>query len=100
MTNMNQLLQTADQIARQTDRWWVAALFVLLIAFVALAGRWLVKKHETLIDQQRADQQQYAETLLNLTADMNKTVERNTIALQQNTSALQDNNNQLRHFRR
>lgn len=80
-----------DRIANQSDRYWVAGLFILLIVFVVWVGKWLVKKYETLVEQQRQDQQQYTVSLLNITGNSAKNAAELTVALDRNTHAIENN---------
>ena len=89
MTNMENILPVIERAASASDRWWVAALFALLIGFIVLAGRWLVRKHEALIDQQRADQSAYGTNLLNIASENAKTSKELGGIIARNTDALQ-----------
>ena len=99
MTNsidqVSDFLRAVDHASQASDRWWIAALFFLLILFVSLACRWLVGKYEALTAQARADQQEYAKSLISISGDANKTnkdlavvLDRCSCALTENTTAL------------
>lgn len=95
MTNTSTMTETliraADHAATQNDRWWVVTLFILLMLFVGVAGRWLIKKHETLIDQSRADQTTYSAQLAVITHEANATNQKLAVSLDRNTNALESN---------
>lgn len=84
-----QIVRAADHAASQNDRWWVVVLFILLMFFVTMAGRWLVKKHEALIDQSRADQNHYTTQLADITRATTAVNQSLAVSLDRNTNALE-----------
>ncbi|MBK8001730.1 MAG: hypothetical protein IPK15_24260 [Verrucomicrobia bacterium] len=100
MTNaMSELLHAADVAATRNDRWLFIAVLMVLGIVVFFAVRWLINKHEALMTEHRGDQQQYTTSLLNITADVNKTNRDLAVVLERNTSALKDTAEELRQSR-
>lgn len=107
MTNsMNNLVNAVDHAAMQNDRWWVAAMAILLIGFIVISGRWLVRKHEQLIAQSRTDQLAYEAKLEAIITKGNETattlavaMERNSCAIDSNTEVLSKCTEELRECR-
>lgn len=92
MTNeMNNVIDTANQLAMKNDRWLFLATLLIFGLAVFFAFRWLVGKHEKITDQGRSDQQQYTTSLLNITAENNRTARDLLSVLEKNTNAIESN---------
>lgn len=97
MTNdMNEFLRAASLLASKNDHYLFIATLLLFGVAVAFALRWLVGKHEKLMDLSREDQKQYSTTILNLTAEQNKTAKDLAVVLDRCAGSLEENSIELR----
>jgi len=101
MTNqpMNDFITVVNHASQAGDRWWIAALFLLLLLFVSLAARWLISRLDHLQAQARIDQVEYTKNLTTLTSESNKTSRDLAVVLERCSTALNDNNQALAFFR-
>lgn len=88
---MNNVIETANELAMKNDRWLFLATLLIFGVAVFFAFRWLVGKHEKLVSEQRTDQQQYTTSLLNITAEGNRTSRDLLSVLEKNTNAIENN---------
>lgn len=96
MTNMEELLRAANAVSGKNDHWLFIATLLLFFVAVFFALRWLVGKHEKLMDLSREDQKQYSTTILNLTAEQNKTAKDLAVVLDRCACSLEENSTELR----
>jgi hypothetical protein len=78
---MQNPLPLVDALASKSDQWLFLATLVVLGFATFLAFRWLVSKHEKLMEQSRADQQEYSKSLINITAEHGKTTRELAVVL-------------------
>jgi len=100
MTNdMNELLHAADYAAARSDRYLFIAILLVSGVGVLFFVRWLIGRLELQQVQSRADQQSFSTTLINITADNNKTARELAVVLDRCSTALDDNSGELRRSR-
>lgn len=100
MTNtMHELFTAADYAAAKTDRWLFIAILIAGAIVTLFASRWLIGRYESLLGEHRADQQQFTTTILNVTAEQNKTAKELAVCLDRCACALEENTTQLRLVR-
>lgn len=92
MTNeMQTAIDIANAVAIKNDRWMFIATLLCFGVAVFFAMRWLVRKHEALVVEHRSDHHQYTTTLLNITAEQNRTARDLLSVLEKNTAAIECN---------
>jgi len=99
MENATLVTTAADQLANKTDRWLFICAELVLAMFVVFAMRWLIHRHERLIEEHRMDQKEHTAQLTTLFVDCNSTREKLAVVIDRNTLALNETTGVIRELR-
>ena len=92
---MQSIVQAADHVARQGDRWLFIATLIIFGVFALSVGRYFLKQHSNLISDHNQARQMYQESLRIMVNEQHEITKQLAVVMDRNTAALNENSRQL-----
>lgn len=100
MTNSMDIINAADKIATQNDRWLFVATLIVFGIFASYVMKYFVKQHESLMADHRQARDAYQTSLTGMVKDQGEQNSKLSVCIDRNTQVLAEVRDSMQECRR